>query len=468
MFSFLNSKAPEKMVPEDQIQSVYAKLRLRALFGIFFGYMAYYFVRSNFILSTPYLKSELGFSATQIGILSTCMLITYGVSKGVMSSFADKANPKHYLVAGLLMSCLVNLFMGFSTAFWMFLVLVIANSLFQGMGVGPAFITIANWFPRASRGRVGAFWNVSHNLGGGMVAPIAGASLALFGNQHWQGASYLAPAVLSMIVGMCVLFFGAGLTYNEGLPPLKKILPDEINNELVDGAGDHAPEGMSARDIFRNYVLTNKNVWYVSMMDVFVYMVRFGVITWLPLYLLHEKNFSKGQMGMAYAFFEWAAIPSTLLAGYVSDRFFRGRRMPLAMVCMVIIFGALLVYWQAQSLLVTGIAVATIGCLIYVPQFLASVQTIDFVPGFAVGSATGLRGILSYVLGASLGTSMFGILVDRFGWHAGFYLLLGGATCCLLFCYLTHLGALELERKKSLRQPTQAKQEDLVLVTATR
>lgn len=189
---------------------------------------------------------------------------------------------------------------------------------------------------------------------------------------------------------------------------------------------------MSARDIFRNYVLTNKNVWYVSMMDVFVYMVRFGVITWLPLYLLHEKNFSKGQMGMAYAFFEWAAIPSTLLAGYVSDRFFRGRRMPLAMVCMVIIFGALLVYWQAQSLLVTGIAVATIGCLIYVPQFLASVQTIDFVPGFAVGSATGLRGILSYVLGASLGTSMFGILVDRFGWHAGFICCLGEqpAACC--------------------------------------
>ncbi|OWY38084.1 MFS transporter [Xenophilus sp. AP218F] len=448
MLSLLASRAASRMVPADQVQSTYLRLRMRALFGIFFGYMAYYLVRSNFTLSTPYLQSELGFSKTDIGLLSTCMLITYGISKGVMSSLADKANPKLYMVAGLLMSACVNLVMGFSTAFWMFTALVIANGIFQGMGVGPAFITIANWFPRASRGRIGAFWNVSHNLGGGLVAPIAGVSLALFGSEHWQGASYWAPAAIATTVAFLVLFLGAGLTYNEGLPPLKEILPEEAKKELVSGS-DHAPENMSAKEIFRKYVLKNKNVWYVSLLDVFVYMVRFGVITWLPLYLLHEKDFSKAQMGFAYAFFEWAAIPSTLLAGYVTDRYFRGRRMPLAIVCMAIIFCALTVYWQADSLLVIGAAVSVIGCLIYVPQFLASVQTIEFVPGYAVGSATGLRGILSYVLGASLGASMFGVLVDRFGWHAGFYLLLGGALMGMVFGYLTHRGAMELENDKS-------------------
>lgn len=63
------------------------------------------------------------------------------------------------------------------------------------------------------------------------------------------------------------------------------------------------------------------------------------------------------------------------------------------------------------SIAVVGAAAAAIGCLIFVPQFLASVQTIESVPSFAAGSATGLRGLMSYVLGSTMGN----FLVDRVG-----------------------------------------------------
>lgn len=109
------------------------------------------------------------------------MLIAYGISKGVMSSLADKASPKVFMACGLVLCAIVNVGLGFSSAFWIFAALVVFNGLFQGMGVGPSFITIANWFPRRERGRVGAFWNISHNVGGGIVAPIVGAAL-----RYWQ------------------------------------------------------------------------------------------------------------------------------------------------------------------------------------------------------------------------------------------------------------------------------------------
>lgn len=73
-------------------------------------------------------------------------------------------------------------------------------------------------------------------------------------------------------------------------------------------------------------------------MDTFVYMVRFGLISWLPIYLLETKGFNKEQIGIAFWLFEWAAIPSTLLAGYISDKIFKGYRMPPAIGAMVIIF----------------------------------------------------------------------------------------------------------------------------------
>ncbi|MBC3251664.1 phosphoglycerate transporter [Serratia fonticola] len=451
MFSLLKPSAAAKHVPPEQVQATYQRYRMQALLSVFLGYLAYYIVRNNFTLSTPYLKEHLDLSATQIGMLSSCMLIAYGISKGVMSSLADKANPKVFMACGLVLCAIVNVGLGFSTAFWVFAALVVFNGLFQGMGVGPSFITIANWFPRRERGRVGAFWNISHNIGGGVVAPIVGVAFAVLGSEHWQSASYIVPAGVAVLFALVVLWLGKGSPRSEGLPALEQMMPEETVR-VKTGVQEQAPENMSAFQIFCTYVLRNKNAWYVSLVDVFVYMVRFGMISWLPIYLLTEKHFSKEQMSIAFLFFEWAAIPSTLLAGWLSDKLFKGRRMPLAMICMVMIFICLIGYWKSDSLLMVTIFAAIVGCLIYVPQFLASVQTMEIVPSFAVGSAVGLRGFMSYIFGATLGTSLFGVMVDNMGWHGGFYLLMGGVVCCILFCYLSHRGVLALERERQQQE----------------
>ncbi|SUH02659.1 phosphoglycerate transporter [Salmonella enterica subsp. enterica] len=51
-----------------------------------------------------------------------------------------------------------------------------------------------------------------------------------------------------------------------------------------------APENMSAWQIFCTYVLRNKNAWYISLVDVFVYMVRFGMISWFAYLSVDSKN----------------------------------------------------------------------------------------------------------------------------------------------------------------------------------
>lgn len=134
MFSLLKPGAAAKRVPPEQVQATYQRYRMQALLSVFLGYLAYYIVRNNFTLSTPYLKEHLDLSATQIGMLSSCMLIAYGISKGVMSSLADKANPKVFMACGLVLCAVVNVGLGFSTAFWVFAALVVFNGLFQGMG----------------------------------------------------------------------------------------------------------------------------------------------------------------------------------------------------------------------------------------------------------------------------------------------------------------------------------------------
>lgn len=448
MLSILRPKVATTKVAPEKIGQTYKRFRIQSLMGVFLGYMAFYIVRNNFALSTPFLKQDLHLSATQVGLLSSYMLIAYGISKGVMSSVADKANPKLYMALGLTLCALVNITLGFSTAFWMFAVLVVLNGFFQGMGVGPCFITMANWFPRKERGIVGAIWNVSHNVGGGIVAPIVGIGFALVGAEHWQAASYQVPAAVAIIFSLIILALCKGSPVSEGLPPLSEMVKEEYDPATQQKENGKAPENMSAWQIFKTYVLPNKNAWFVSLVDTFVYMVRFGMISWLPIYLLQVKHFSKTEMAIAFLIFEWAAIPSTLFAGYLSDKLFKGYRMPPAIISMVLIFFCIIGYWQSTTLLWTTFFAAIVGCLIYIPQFLASVQTMEVVPPFAVGSAVGLRGFMSYIAGASVGTSLFGIMVDRVGWDGGFYLLLGAVICCIIFCTLTHIGAKELARKR--------------------
>ncbi|MBL3252812.1 MFS transporter [Klebsiella pneumoniae] len=141
MLSLLKKGPSANKDPAEKIQATYGRYRMQALLSVFLGYLAYYIVRNNFTLSTPYLKEQLDLSATQIGLLSSCMLIAYGISKGVMSSLADKASPKVFMACGLVLCAIVNVGLGFSTAFWVFAALVVLNGLFQGMGVGPSFIT---------------------------------------------------------------------------------------------------------------------------------------------------------------------------------------------------------------------------------------------------------------------------------------------------------------------------------------
>ncbi len=128
-------------------------MRTWSLSGFFIGYMGYYLVRNNITLSTPFIQNQLNLSKSDIGTITGSMLIAYGISKGAMSVISDKADPKKYMALGLILCALVNVLLGFSNSFYAYVGFVIALGVFQGMGgVGPSFITLANWYPKKEQG----------------------------------------------------------------------------------------------------------------------------------------------------------------------------------------------------------------------------------------------------------------------------------------------------------------------------
>src|SRR5699024_10902320 len=158
-----------------------------------------------------------------------------------------------------------------------FLFLCILHGMFEGMGAGPAYVVLAGWYPRKSGGVTTAVVNISHNVGGGVVAPVADASIAWLQHGHVHAAHVFVAVASATFIELLFYIFGTGRTYNEGLPPTSKILETE-KEELVVTKDENI--NLTTWQILRDYILKDINVWFVSFIDVFTYMIRFGVLTW--------------------------------------------------------------------------------------------------------------------------------------------------------------------------------------------
>ena len=208
MFNFFKSAPTIDKLPKDRINSAYRSYRIRMFLMMFIGYAGYYIVRKDFAIASPFLIKNYNFTKTDIGLISTGLAVSYGLCIFVLSSLADKSNVKSFLSFGLLASSIITIFMGFTTGVWMFLILMIINGLFQSMGAPPCSIIIGKWFSQNERGLKMGIWNTSHNVGGGIISPLATLSLFIFGANNFKSI-FFVPAILCIIISIFVFFIGA-------------------------------------------------------------------------------------------------------------------------------------------------------------------------------------------------------------------------------------------------------------------
>jgi OPA family glycerol-3-phosphate transporter-like MFS transporter len=426
--------AHKNPLPDRQIDPAYKKLRLQVFMGIFIGYAGYYLVRKNFSMVMPDLIAQ-GYTKTDLGIALSAISIAYGISKFVMGTVSDRSNARTFLSIGLVLSAFTMIAMGvfpFATgSIAAMFALLFINGWFQGMGWPPCGRVVVHWFSLTERGTKMSIWNVAHNVGGGLMAPIAIAGLAVFGT--WQGKLYF-PAIIALFVALITYLLVRDTPQSCGLPPIEKY-KDTYTKDYNES---HEKE-LSTRQILLDYVLVNRLIWYIAFANAFIYLVRYGVLDWAPTYLKEAKGFTLNETGWAYFLYEWAGIPGTLLCGWLSDKIFNGRRAPATIIYMVLVTIAVFVYWKnpAGNPLVDNIALIAIGFLIYGPVMLIGVHALDLVPKKAAGTAAGLTGLFGYLGGAVFANAAMGYVVDKWGWDGGFMVLIASCFLAVFFTALT-------------------------------
>ena len=413
----------------------YGRLRIQVLLGIFFCYSAYYLVRKNFVLVLPDMAAE-GFSKSELGQVMAIMAVLYGFSNFAMGFVADRVTIRWLMPGCLLLSALISLGLAGATLmhcpFFLIACLMGLNGWVQGVGWPSSAKVIAHWFQRQERGRATGFWNLSNNLGAGILGPLA--ILAITVSSVWQ-SKLVMPAVIAIVMVVLSFFWLRDRPEDVGLPPLN----DESHGEKPIEYDESDSQEKNSFAGFCRQCLTMPQLWVLAGINICIYFIRYGVIDWVPLYMTEARHFSFEVASWAFFAFEFAAIPGTLLCGFVSDRVFRGRRVPVNLLYMSLVLLALLGYWHCDDYehwLMPVTMLVFIGFLIYGSVAISHVHVIDVAPKRYVAASVGFCGLFGYMVGASGSNLLLGAIIDSKGWQGAFQMITASGVLALVLLLL--------------------------------
>ncbi|MDR2362733.1 MAG: phosphoglycerate transporter protein PgtP [Prevotellaceae bacterium] len=442
MLNFLQPPAHQPAIAPEKVDAHYKRLRWQVFIGVFIGYAAYYLVRKNFSLAMPYLM-EMGFSKADLGLAFSLNATAYGLSKFLMGGISDRSNARLFLPLGLLLASVATILAGTSIGMYNITVMAVFQFLigwFGGMGWPPCGRVMTHWFSVKERGTKMAIWNLAHNVGGGLLGQVVkwgllfAASLGV-SSFAWQFGVFYFPAAISIVIALIALLLIRDNPRSKGLPSI-----EVYKNDYPANYSAESERVLTTKEIFFKYVLTNKTLWFVAVANAFVYFIRYGVQDWTPAYLTEVKGYSTEAIANAYSYYEWAAIPGTLLCGWVSDKLFKGKRAMTTIIFMTLVMAAIVVYWLSPfGATVDIVALTAIGFFIYGPVMLIGVHALDLAPKNAAGTAAGLTGFFGYFVGTSLlANILMGQIAEHYGWAAGFQLLIGGCVMAILLMLFTY------------------------------
>lgn len=402
--------APVTITDPAEVEQTYRHWRRRVLLTTIIGYALFYFVRKNLSVAMPVMGKELGITKVDLGLFLTLHGLLYGVARFANGFLADRANARTFMAVGLAASALTNVFFGLSSAVVVLGVVWMLNGWVQGMGFPPVSHLMTHWFPPKQLATKQSIWNTSHSIGASLVVVLCGYLVTI----NWR-LCFFVPAAIALL----------------GALFLWRMLPDtppSVGLPEVPGTEHSAGEETegSFKALLMEKVFRNKYIWLLALANFFVYVVRYAVLDWGPTLLSEAKGVTLTHASWMVAAFEVSGVVGMLIAGWLTDRVFGGRGSRACLVYMALAGLAVFVFWKLPLHLnaLSAVVLCAAGFFIYGPQALIGIIVANLATKRAAATAAGFTGIFGYASTLLSGWGL-GLLVQKHGWDAGFFALVG-------------------------------------------
>ena len=388
-----------------QIDQLYRRNRIVIMTAITVGYGISYMCRLGLsVVKKPLIDGGL-FTADELGMIGSAIFYGYAFGKLVNGFLADHANIRRFLSAGVLVSALINIGMGWSPLLWIWMVLWGLNGWFQGFGAPAGMVSLSQWFSNRERGRFYGIWSTAHSIGEGLTFLGSAALVSWFG---WQ-AGFVGPGMLCVFLALWLYVFLQDRPQTLGLPSVADWRNDR-GSEQLDSAGKQKTTWQMQLSI-----LKLPSIWVLALASSTMYMTRYGMNSWGMLYLQEAKGYSDMQAGGLLALNPLAGLAGCAAYGFISDKLFSARRPPVNLICALMEILALAIMFLSPPghPILLSVAFLLYGFSINgLVTALGGLFAVDIAPKKAAGAAMGFIGVFSY-LGAAVQERISGYLIRQ-------------------------------------------------------
>jgi OPA family sugar phosphate sensor protein UhpC-like MFS transporter len=378
--------------PPSSSPSILKPTAMKTLAAATIAYSLYYSCRLSLSVVKGPIIGEGLLSEFQLGMIGSALFYGYAIGKLFNGFLADRVDIRKFAATGLLISAIINLFLGFYSGFAIFFALWLINGWVQSMGACSFIIGITRWFAPKERGTYYGLWSASHNLGEGMTFLFTGLMVSSMGwRLGWCFSSALGLAGVAIIW----LFFRD--------KPAQPVLAARGEPEMAEEADPR---------VAQRQLLKDPAIWLIALASMTMYISRYSINSWGIFFLEKAKNYSIAEASMIISISSVCGIIGTVGSGWVSDRFFRGDRgLPTilagavnALSLAAFVYGPKTISLDIGSMICFGVSIGALIC------YLGGLMAVDIAGKGATGAALGIVGMASY-LGAGTQDLVSGYLL---------------------------------------------------------
>jgi len=263
-----------------------------------------YIDRGNLAIAAPLLKDDLGLSLYQLGILFSSFFWTYAIFQIISGWLVDRFPVNWLLALGILLWSAATFGTGLVRGF----TLLLAMRLILGVGESVAYPSyskiISRRFSESQRGRANSFISAGQACG-----PAIGTLLG---------------GMLIVHVGWRLFFILFGVASSLWLLPWLKYLRKPARSSEPDPTlsidGVEMPPASESASATILQILEQRSAWG-TFAGLFAYnYIWYFFITWLPTYLVRDRQFSVKTMSIVAGLAFFVLAISALTSGWLSDK----------------------------------------------------------------------------------------------------------------------------------------------------
>lgn len=379
---------------------------LPALILLVVAVLINYVDRGNLALAAPLLKVQWGMTASQLGLLLSGFFWTYTALQFVMGLLVDRLGANRLMTLGFLIWSIATGLTGGALGFGSLLVLRLLLGVGESVMFPASSKILAEHLPEDARGFANGLMNAAMRWGSAIGTLGSGLMMARYG---WRPA-FIAIGVVSLL----------------WLPAWSRWKAPEARQ--TGGVKSPAPSFSS--------ILRQRPFWGAAAGHFCANYLVYFLMSWLPFYLVHERNLSMVAMSLAAGALWVVDSLSSVATGTIADYCIRrgiganrARKAAMALGFSLAALSLVGCAFAGQGSYLAWLIACAVGCGAANAGTFAFAQTL--AGPHAAGRWVGLQNGIANLAGIS-GPALSGFLVDWTGHFAAAFALaalitLGGA-----------------------------------------